>query len=295
MIDERQEENAALYALDLLEGEEFAAFQAELQGSSELRALVVQLRETSARLVHVARPAEPSPFLRERVLASAASAASRPSNRRRGSMQMAWAAAACLGLSSGLLGWQTLRLSREAAEQRHLAATAQAVAEANDREAERGRALVRQTEENLKLTNADLEKLRASLRDERVQSSQIIAALRSQASVADLKIQSLSSLLGDSPKARAIAVWNPLTQEGVLTVANLPALEANKDYQLWLLIPQSSTPVDGGVFRVDPRTGEARVTFKPSQAVPTVDKFAVSLERKGGAATREGPVVLLGQ
>ena len=51
--------------------------------------------------------------------------------------------------------------------------------------------------------------------------------------------------------------------------------------------------VDGGVFSVDPATGEARITFHANKPVKSVAKFAVSLERKGGVPKAEGPMVLL--
>ena len=50
MIDERHEELAALYALDLLEGAEKTSFEAALAGSPELQMLVRELREASTAL-----------------------------------------------------------------------------------------------------------------------------------------------------------------------------------------------------------------------------------------------------
>jgi hypothetical protein len=51
--------------------------------------------------------------------------------------------------------------------------------------------------------------------------------------------------------------------------------------------------VSGGVFVVDPATGQARIMFKADKPVHSIAKFAVSLERKGGAASPQGPIVLL--
>ncbi len=129
-------------------------------------------------------------------------------------------------------------------------------------------------------------------RDERV--ADLTRRLAAQGTLADYKIATLASLLGNSPQALAVAVWNPLNQEGVLTVQKLPALADDKDYQLWVVDPQYPIPVDGGVFRVDPATGEARLSFRPNLPVKTVAKFAVSLERKGGVPKAEGPMVLIG-
>jgi anti-sigma-K factor RskA len=119
--------------------------------------------------------------------------------------------------------------------------------------------------------------------------------LKAEGDLANFKIATLASLLGNSPQALAVAVWNPAKQEGVLTVEKLPALAEDKDYQLWLVDPQYAIPVDGGVFRVDPSTGVAHVTFKANKPIHSVAKFAVSLERKGGVPKAEGPMVLLSQ
>jgi anti-sigma-K factor RskA len=117
--------------------------------------------------------------------------------------------------------------------------------------------------------------------------------LASQGTLADYKIASLASLLGNTPQALAVAVWNPANQEGVLTVQKLPALAADKDYQLWIVDPQYKNPVNGGIFRVDPTTGETRVNFHADQPIKTLARFAVSLERKGGVPKAEGTMVLL--
>lgn len=282
MNDERREESAALYALDLLEGPERSAFEAELQQHPALRQLVDELRESSHQLAFAAPPAEPSPFLRERLLASVAAAPrqmARPAGRTGArSASFAWAAAAAFAVLAGYLGWHTQRLQGELDQQR--AAVASAGAEA---------------EQRFSSARAEVDVWRERLERERAEATAVIAELRRQTDVAELKVASLASLLGNSPAAEAIAVWNPLTQEGMLTVVNLPALEANKDYQLWLIDPQYPIPVDGGVFRVDPATGEARVTFKPDRPVKVVEKFAVSLERAGGVPKAEGPMVLLSE
>jgi anti-sigma-K factor RskA len=51
--------------------------------------------------------------------------------------------------------------------------------------------------------------------------------------------------------------------------------------------------VNSGVFAVDPVTGEAHVVFRADKPIKSAAKFAVSLERKGGVPSPEGPIVLL--
>ena len=138
---------------------------------------------------------------------------------------------------------------------------------------------------------------RNQLEAERIVNRQQLADLNQKLKVegdlAQYKIAALASMLGNSPQALAVAVWCPSMQEGVLAVSRMPALAPDKDYQLWVIDPQYPSPVNGGVFTVDPATGAARVTFRTGQPVNAIAKFAVSLERKGGVKKAQGPIVLL--
>lgn len=278
MIDERHEELAALYALDLLEGAELTAFEAALVHDAELRRLVASLRETSAALAHAA-PSVPAPSanLRARILNSAVPHAPSPGDVIPFKLPawFGWAAAACFlfaalffaGKSFNVRGQLQLALESERI------ARLEAGTLKNLLEAER------------LLSRGQLDRLAAT--------ETLVADLRRQADIARLKITSLKSLAGNSPEARAVAVWNPDRQEGVLVVSKLPALDADKDYQLWVIDPQYPIPVDGGVFTVDAATGDARLNFKPGKNVTTAQVFAVSLERKGGVPKAEGPMMLI--
>jgi RNA polymerase sigma factor (sigma-70 family) len=64
MIDDRQEELASLYALDLLEGAEKAEFQGMLARDPALRRQVDELRAAASELARLAPQAEPPPELR---------------------------------------------------------------------------------------------------------------------------------------------------------------------------------------------------------------------------------------
>ena len=296
MIDERTEEAAALYALDLLEGAERSAFESSLAANRELRRLVDRLRETSAQVSLLAPPAEPSAFLRERIMADIADRSPTSADHVVPFVLPAWsgwAAAACLLLATGYFAianfntrsqFDTLRESERLTR-------IEAQNTANLLQAER---LISSKQiDTLKAAQADLADLRTRLDIQRADALAQIADLQQKNALADLKIASLASLAGNSQQAQAIAVWNPKTQEGVLTVAKLPALAADKDYQLWVIDPAYPNPVDGGVFQVDPATGDARVAFKPGKDVKFAAKFAVSLERKGGVPKAQGPILLL--
>jgi len=99
---------AAPYALDALDGEERAAFEAHVVGCVLCQAEVASFRDVAARLAAAAPDASPAPSLRRRVLA----VARRP-------RQLAWlAAAACLVLALGAAyGYWRERADRQALEE----------------------------------------------------------------------------------------------------------------------------------------------------------------------------------
>lgn len=122
MIDERHQELASLYALDLLEGAELVQFETALARDPALRALVRELREAAAVLAHAAPAATPPPALKARVLASlsprtsAAPAAAATAPAKAKIIPFAvlqWGLAACLALGVSLLAMRHQTLSSE--------------------------------------------------------------------------------------------------------------------------------------------------------------------------------------
>lgn len=312
MIDERTEELASLYALDLLEDAERIAFENSLAPDPALQTLVRELRETTAAFALTAPEAAPSPALRARVLAGIGSTAAktRPAATPSATILpfrmpawIPWAAAAGFAIAAGWLGQNLLSTRQESDALRtdaRLAAIARQEAE-NLLKAERIVLNQQIAETNRQLADArqqvstTSEQLAASTQrlaglDQRL--AELGTQLKAQGDLAQFKIAALTSMLKDSPEAVAVALWNPTTQQGVLSVSKLPALAADKDYQLWVVDPAYPIPVDGGVFTVDPSTGEARVNFRPDKPVKFAAKFAISLERKGGVPKAEGPIVL---
>ena len=282
MIDELHEELASLYVLGLLEGDELARFEAALAGDAALQQLVRELREASCQLACTASEARPPAALKSRLLARIESAA--PANQSAKILPFTvpawfpWAAAACLAITTAWFA----QLYFSSRYENVILRDQQALAEFELRSA-RNQLVAERLIASHELSSAT-EQLAARDRQ-----------LKAEGDLANFKIATLASLLGNSPQALAVAVWNPARQQGVLTVEKLPALAADKDYQLWLVDPQYPIPVDGGVFTVDPATGEAHITFKAGKPIKSVAKFAVSLERKGGVPKAEGPMVLLSQ
>lgn len=118
-----------------------------------------------------------------------------------------------------------------------------------------------------------------------------VTILREKRELDRLKIVAMQS--EQSADYFGAAVWDAGAEEGILKVAQIPKLDPDKDYQLWIVDPAYETPVDGGVFQVD-QNGAATIVFKPRQTVEKATAFAVSLERKGGVPVAEGPMVLIG-
>jgi len=274
MIDERHEELASLHAFDLLEGAELAAFESALSTNPELPKLVEDLRNTAPAIGLTAPLVTPRPELRARILASLPARAASPATPAKAeatiipfrlALWTGWAAAACFALVSAYFG------------SRYFAATSETLALRQD----------------IELTRIEAQSSRQQIEAERILATRQIADLEKAGDIANLKIARLADLLGNSPQAVAVAVWNPLKQEGVLTVEKLPVLQNDQDYQLWVVDPAYTNPVNGGVFTVDAK-GLARVQFRPDQSVSAVTTFAISRERKGGVPKAEGPIVAAG-
>ncbi len=335
MIDERHEELAALYALDLLEGADLAAFESALARDPALRDLVREFRDASATLAHLAPQAAPPAALRARILASIdarTAAAPAADNIIRPPLSvfrtfLPWATAACFALTAAWLG-QLYLSSRSDAERLHQGhALAELSLKSTQQQLEAERILARRQITDAEKQLADATRLLADTRSQITQrdgqlasltqridaltgattdlgrqlgeSQQRVAALttklQTEGDLANLKITALASMLNNTPQALAVAVWNPEKQEGILKVEKLPALAADKVYQLWVVDPQYPNPVDGGVFTVDAQTGEKSFPFKGKQSIKNIAAFAVTIERTGGVQKAEGPFVLLGK
>jgi len=277
MIDERHEELASLYALDLLEGAELAAFESRLVADPALRALVRDLRDTMASLAFTAPAAPPPAGLKVRLLAQisapAAGAASSTVVRLNFAAWFGLAAAACFAVATAFLAKELLTTRQDAVSLR----AELALADITRRDAE-----LQLKSEHIILTR------QVALAEQE---------LKAQGDLAHLRIAALTNMLGNSSQALAVAVWNPSRQEGVFTVDRLPAADKDSDYELWVIDPKQPKPISGGVFTVRD-DGSTRIQFKTEAPVTAIAKFAVSREKKGGAPKLSGPqgaVIMISQ
>jgi hypothetical protein len=144
------------------------------------------------------------------------------------------------------------------------------------------------------LDGREISGARDALAESKERIAELNRTIKAQADLARFRISTLGSVLAESPRAQAIAVWDPLGQTGVLEVSGMPAAPAGGDYQLWIIDPADTAPVDAGVFGVDPVTGSGRSTFKAAKRVGGHPKFAVSVEPRGGSPEPVGKFVLIG-
>ncbi len=121
MILEKQQDQAALYALGLLNPDEAAAFESELSTSAELRDLVRELRDAAGDLALTAPSQLPPASLKQRVMREIALENKRtaPISTQRASFAwIPWAIAAGLMVFCGVLALDRARLQRELADTR---------------------------------------------------------------------------------------------------------------------------------------------------------------------------------
>ncbi len=264
MINEQQQELACLYVLGALPPEEAKALESALAKDEELQKFVRELGDVTSLLAMSAPPIELPANFKGKILdalpaiekENIARTDFRPENWPRAISWawLPWAAAACVALAAIAFYQKNSSLKKD-------------FALLSDQSAAQ--------RQQLSLVQTELADLKAKDR------------------LSQMRIAMLSSLLEGSPKAVAVSLWDSEKQDGVLVVQNLDPLPADKDYQLWVIDPQVGAPVDAGVFTVDEK-GNVRFRFKPKINVKSADKFAVTMEKKGGVPAPQGKMVLAG-
>lgn len=292
MIDERTEEQAALFVLGLLPAGEAAAFSRSLAQNRELQTLVASLNNATLALAESAPKVVPPAELKARLLASLATQPGKivPFKQPWRSL-LPWVAAL---LMLGIFLWQRqVQRAGEIASQAEISRL-QSALQQDELERQKLTAARQSLEQQAaELTAAaSVSKVQLGVIQEKLQMiEQDRAALQEKLTTMEqshqldkARIAVLGSLLKDKPKAVAVSLWNQTTQDGLLVVENLPVLQAGKDYQLWILDPGNPAPVSAGVFKVDAQ-GHGRLVFKPDQAINEAGKFAITEERAGGVAS----------
>ena len=93
-----------------------------------------------------------------------------------------------------------------------------------------------------------------------------------------------------SPDSNSVATvyWNTRSKDVYLMVNNLPQPPSDQQYQLWAIV--DGQPIDAGVFEVQNVAGLLRMKNMPRAQV-----FAVTLEKRGGSTTPQGPMYVMGK
>ncbi len=280
MIDEHTEEQASLYVLGLLPPDELPQFKTAMAAEPELAEIVSRLETGAAAFGTLAPPRDPPPALRGRLMQQirGETPAERVAPFSQRYAWLPWAAAACLAVLAGRFAYERYQLGllnyafllRDQAQQREL-----------DNVQGREAALQRRL-------NDALARIATSGKEEADLQAQL-ADLRTRDALSQIKIAALASMLKGAPQAMAVVAWDGNAQRGIVKTLNVPAPGADKDYQLWIIDPGYKQPVSAGVL--DPAAG---TNFQPLHPIAKADKFAVSLEKKGGAPEPQGPIVLVG-
>ena len=97
--------------------------------------------------------------------------------------------------------------------------------------------------------------------------------------------------LAPAPASYATVVWDTISKDVYLIINNLPKPASDKQYQLWALF--DGQPIDVGMIDNNMFTGEKKLMIQMKN-VSGAQAFAITLEKKGGNPTPEGPMYTLG-
>jgi len=97
--------------------------------------------------------------------------------------------------------------------------------------------------------------------------------------------------LAPAPASYATVVWDTISTDVYLIINNLPKPADDKQYQLWALF--NGQPIDVGMIDNDVFTGKKELMIQMKN-VSGAQAFAITLEKKGGNPTPQGPMYTLG-
>jgi hypothetical protein len=85
-------------------------------------------------------------------------------------------------------------------------------------------------------------------------------------------------------------VWSNARQEGYMRFSGMPVIDPQVNaYQLWIFDARQDEryPVDGGIFAVDQKTGEAIVQIHAKLKISQPTLFAITIEKPGGVVVSQ--------
>jgi anti-sigma-K factor RskA len=251
------------YVLGALTSAEQAEVRSHVASCPECAAEVRALQPAVDALALSVDPVDPPPAVRQRVLASIATApAAAP--RVTGSRSLApWLAAAASLLAAVTLGTYAAQLRGRVQSLEQQLRQAILQVQAGERQTAQARLVAASAQQQLSVLAApDVRHV-------------------------DLKGQAIA------PDATARALWS--RSRGVLLAAsNLPALPPGRTYQLWMLNGKNPPTSDGWIFKTD-AGGSVTAMFASRPTLPAPVGMAVSIEPDGGSSPLPtGQIYLVG-
>jgi anti-sigma-K factor RskA len=257
-------DDLALYALGSLDGAELQTLEKHLDGCASCRGELEVLRGDLSLLALTATGPKPPARARQRLLSAIANEPRLLTAASEHGQRPWWASS----------GWPALRW---------VSAVALVLV---------GIGLLRQ--------NSALKKDVASLR------TQFQAQLTDQGSKLEQANQVLATLIdpdatrielvaqGNKPLPRGKAIYQRRNHNLIFFASNLPALPAEKIYELWLFPASGGAPIAAGLFKPDAR-GSATVVNPPLPEGVEAKNFAVTLEPESGShESPRGTAVIVG-
>jgi len=116
---------------------------------------------------------------------------------------------------------------------------------------------------------------------------EVVATLTSTDAV---RVTLVAAQAAPQPQGKAIYVRDRSSL--VFLASNMPAMPAQKAYELWL-IPTNGVPIPAGVFKPDAH-GSATVIQPPLPTGVQAKAFAITIEPEQGSATPTMPIVMMG-
>jgi len=335
MIDERREAQASLYALGALPAEETREFEAAMRGDLQLQLLVKDLQSAARSLAAAIPQVAPPPGLRQKILQAIDESENAPTAAgAEGSWMfwVPWALAACFAILCVLLvslghslRQQSVRLQHELNQKNLESAQLQEQVTQIETSAEQNatnyqlriKEIQRQVVQRMEDINRQTAALSNQLQQQHDETRRQLGQVQSAADtlkrekrmleealagvsngekdkMSNVRLTTLRPTAAGAAGSLGASVWSTQDQRGQLVLENLPPLGPNQSYQLWLIDPKLAIPISGGLL---PSDGNAsiRVQFSPEIRVDGAERFAVSIEPKGGSRTPSPRIVLSSQ
>ena len=248
----------ALYALNMLEGDERAKLEVHLASCGECRLELEQLRGDGALLALSTAGPKPPARARARLLDTIAKETQAPTSRANVAREMGyprprwqwlgWAAAAAMVVLAALL-W-----NENSALKQILAAKNQESAQA-----------------------------RRELEDLRKIAAPILSPQTQRVTVVSVK---------SAPQPQGKAFYLRSRNSLVFVASNMAPLPPHKAYQLWL-VPADGAPIPAGVFKPDAR-GSGTIVNPPLPQGVEAKAFAITVEDEAGVPHPTAPIIMMG-